>query len=381
MLKHIKTLVYFDAPQLIVAVDRIGTRYLCLLSEQLEDQDKFLCVPVSESRLKEFEEGELDLLRIYESPELEGLYTGDFELFAEESFLAVEPIEQVPENWYPEEGFLLTPLEGEDKATSEAKERNKAIVHLALDPPESREGLTIEVQHLVNGLRIYQRLLKHAYNKSIRGLARSTRELLADESNYQMEVFSFSQGSFTINMQSKTSADMLGYVNTEKALGFVDAAVSASSDPELATQFLSENRGHFLNAYRALLKFIVENDAPLKYEWSLPEYAVGKRNVISVESATELYEILTVQESLTAEIVTLVGTVAAVSTINNSWTFLSEEDDRSYSGKVAPESSVKLNGITVLAQRYRFHCEERLHEVASTGEETTELLLLSYESL
>ncbi len=91
-------------------------------------------------------------------------------------------------------------------------------------------------------------------------LSKETKNLLSDASKYQMEVFAFSPGSFTVNMQSKMSADWIGYVDIEKALTLVDTAVSASYDIEQATTFLRENRGHFLNAYRGLLEFIVERD-------------------------------------------------------------------------------------------------------------------------
>lgn len=144
---------------------------------------------------------------------------------------------------------------------------------------------------------------------------------------------------------------------------------------------MRENRGHFLSAYRELLKFIMDNDSPLRYEWSSPQYTLARRNTINVESATELYQILTASQAWTAETFDLTGIVERADIRNNTWRLLSEEDGRQYSGKVAPGSPIKLSGIVLDNERYRFHCEERLHEVASTGEETTELLLLSYERL
>lgn len=381
LLRHRQTLVYFDGPQLIVAADPVGTKYLCLLVETTDDQDTFFCVPISDARLAEFQHGTLDLLEIYVSPEVDERYAGGIEFSTDELSLTVVPVEDVPEHWYPQEGFLLTPHQGSGATIVEAKDRGRAIVHLALNPPEAREETKIEIPHLANGLRIYQRLVKHAYSKALRALSKDIREResLSSEANYQMEVFAFSAGSFTVNMQSKASADWTGYVDIERALAFVDAAVSASNDAEKAVLFLRENRGHFLNAYRALLKFIVENDSPLSYEWSIPEYAVPRHNAINVEIATELYDILTIQESLTTERVDLTGLVLAASVINNTWTLRSEDGE--HSGKVAPGSPVRLDGITLETQRYRFHCEEILQEVASTGEETTELLLLSYETL
>lgn len=380
-LKQTQTLLYFDGPILIVATDPVETKYLCMLIEQLEERDEFVCAPVSDLRLTEFEQGRLDLLRIFESPEMDELYAGSIEHSADEPSFAVELVQQIPEHWYPKEGFFLKPRKVSEAATIEAKERDKAVIHLAFNPPEARDELRIEAQHLASGLQVFQNLVKHAYNRSIRPLSRATRDLLTDPSNYQMEVFGFSSGSFTVTMQSKVPADWTGQVNIEKALNLVDDAIAASSELERALSFLNEHAGHFLTAYRDLLEFIVENDSPLKYEWSTPEFSADRRRAISVNVATELHDMLTSQKSMTAELVTLIGVVTAVSTDNDSWTLLNEEDNTHYSGKIAPESSVQLGGITVETERYRFECEERLQEFTATGKEKVERLLLYYTKL
>lgn len=144
---------------------------------------------------------------------------------------------------------------------------------------------------------------------------------------------------------------------------------------------MRENTGHFLTAYRSLLKFVVDNDSPLKYEWATPGFTTDKRSTMSVDVATKLYDILVSQESLTTELVTLIGMVTAVHTDNKSWTLRSGEDDLKYSGKVPPDSPLHLDGITVLTERYRFDCEERLQEFTATGEEKIERLLLNYKKL
>lgn len=197
-----------------------------------------------------------------------------------------------------------------------------------------------------------------------------------------MEVYGFSEGSFTVNMQSKLSAnDLLGSVNIEKALRLVDEAVASSGDPEQAIQFLREHTGFFLSAYRSLLKFVVDNDSPLKYEWATPGFTTDKRSIMSVDVATELYDVLVRQEALTTELVTLIGVVTAAHTDTGSWTILSEEDDIKYSGKVIPESPINLAGITLRTERYQFDCEERLQEFTATGDEKIERFLLNYKKL
>ena len=108
MLRHTETLVYFDGPQLMVATDPIGTKYLCMLAEQTGEQAAFLCAPISEARLARFEEGELDLLEAFRNPEIDELYIGNFEPSENGLSLVIESIQEVPGQWYPNEGFFLT---------------------------------------------------------------------------------------------------------------------------------------------------------------------------------------------------------------------------------------------------------------------------------
>src|SRR5215210_2680054 len=147
-LEHAQTLVYYDGPQLMVATDPVGTKYLCMLTEEIEERDRFVCAPISNARLAEFEEGKLDLFQIFANPEMGELYEGNAEYSVDEFTLVVEPAGQIPEHWYPQEGFFLVPREVAETVTAEARERGKAIIRFALNPPEARDALQIEVQRL-----------------------------------------------------------------------------------------------------------------------------------------------------------------------------------------------------------------------------------------
>ena len=50
-LAHSETLVFFDVPHLITAYDQFGVAYICLLVEENQNTDTFLCVPVTTGRL------------------------------------------------------------------------------------------------------------------------------------------------------------------------------------------------------------------------------------------------------------------------------------------------------------------------------------------
>ncbi len=65
IIQHQETLIDYDSPQLLVAYDQFNTQYLCLLVECSEQNDKFLCVPITPIRLKDFFSARVDLREIY----------------------------------------------------------------------------------------------------------------------------------------------------------------------------------------------------------------------------------------------------------------------------------------------------------------------------
>lgn len=68
----IHTLVYYDVPQIFVAVDATGTNYLCTLYLSGAKSDYlYLGVQISQPRLMAFIGGQLDLRDAYVHPEVE----------------------------------------------------------------------------------------------------------------------------------------------------------------------------------------------------------------------------------------------------------------------------------------------------------------------
>ena len=71
-LRIIRILEYYDVPQLFIAEDAIGVRFLCLLHDIANDGElKIIGVTVSADKLNDFIKGHIDLLTMFTSPELE----------------------------------------------------------------------------------------------------------------------------------------------------------------------------------------------------------------------------------------------------------------------------------------------------------------------
>jgi hypothetical protein len=106
IIQHQETLIDYDSPQLLVAYDQFNTQYLCLLVECREQNDKFLCVPITPIRLKDFF-SLVELREIYENPESDELFYAD--VVGEIKDIQLIPIarESLSDKWLPERDFYF----------------------------------------------------------------------------------------------------------------------------------------------------------------------------------------------------------------------------------------------------------------------------------
>lgn len=137
-IRHVRTLYFYDGPQIIEARDAIGGHYVGVLIEPEGECDRFLVCGVSPARLREFRLGQMDL---------RSLLTGQDEaryFLATVSGALSEPLhlraldqETDISAHLPDEGFVLHEAPAADLALREAHDRNTLVLDIAVDPPES----------------------------------------------------------------------------------------------------------------------------------------------------------------------------------------------------------------------------------------------------
>ncbi|MCK4223830.1 MAG: hypothetical protein KAX39_01535 [candidate division Zixibacteria bacterium] len=379
ILDHSESLLFYDGPQLFIAVDRLGTKYVCLLVEESEDIDKYLCVAISNSRVESLALGELDLRTIYESPEMDELFVAESKP-EEVTRLQATPIaiSDVPKDWFPDAGFFLSIEKPSGvQVVEEARTRRRAIIQCRLNPPESRGEPKITAEHLSQAVKLIQRVVKHAYGKALRGMDQSAKEMIAALKNYELEVFAFSPGSFTVHLQSSIPADLFGHVEVSRALEIIDSISERIDDPDEAVKIVAQFGGRFATAYKHLLEFITKTETAIEYEWSMPERRTSTRYRITTVQAEPLYEEIIKRVGIEIEERKLIGRLTKVDEKYENWRLVSEADEREYTGR----SEIDLAGLIIETQRYEFVCEERLEEEKGTGREITKLYLKSYKAL
>jgi hypothetical protein len=374
-LNYTDALVIYDGLQVFVAKDQFGTKYICTLVEQSVSIDKYICAPISFERLQKLFQQEVDLRDIYVIPEADELFI----ILSEGGILdhlSASPIslKDIPEAWLPQSGFYIKTEQISDvKVIEEAISRNRAIIHLRLNPPEALSESKIYAENLSQATKLIQRLIKHSYRKAIRHIEKGLRETLNTLENYQLEIFAFSPGSFTVHMQSSLPTDLIGYAEIERAFDIIDYITVLSNNPDATVEKVSQLGGHFASAYKDLLKFMTDTGTNIDYEWASPQKNISTRRSISASQAKPLYEALIERSDIEIETISITGRLTKVDEKLKTWRLKSESDGKEYSGS----SEVNMAGLVIDTEIYELICEERLEEEKGSGKEFTRLYIIS----
>ncbi len=382
-LRFSTTLVAYDGPEIVLGEDVFGAVYIALLVERDPREDTYLVSAISPKRLADLLSGRTDLRPIFAQPE-DALYCLRTRAEPSEEWLELEAADSVPQDWYPDEGFLVSeflPDVAEEDATlrAEAAERNRAVIHLALGPRTHVGPPRIGAEALSGALHAFQHLMKQAFRRSTRNLPQELKEHFADPEHYELEVYGFSPGSFQVHLQAKSLPDLFGGAPLERGFRLVDAMTAALASPEASLDAVRENRGHLASAYSTFLEFVKEADELVRYSWTTPGGEVTHR-AVTPDQASIVLEVLRREKELGSEWRELEGVFTKVNTKTGSWTLENRGGKESH-GSLHEEADDLLSGVVVKEASYKLTCEEVLGEVLGTGRNKTKLLLRHLEKL
>lgn len=369
-------LLYYDTPQLFVARDAVGTNYLCMIVEQNEGVDNFACVQISEQKLDNFSNGQIDLRDVFVSPEIKKYYQAkihDYQL----SVYEIIPLEneELSAKWLPDKGVFIKLDQNQHEIVAESKDKAKTIVYLSLNPPESANEPRINTLSLSEALLRFQTMLKYAYKKSISKFSYAQRKQMNVQENYQLDVFAFSPGSFKVKMQSQSYPNLFGETEITKALLLVDQHVDSIDNVESSLKLLSENKGHFANSYINFLKYIAYSKSRLSYSWAFSSIKSPVTKEITSDQAQYLYEIFNQQDELKKETVELIGYFDKVDEKYGKWRLVDQENN-AHNGELGEVEGITLKGVTIGTRLYKLVCVERIIEVVGTSEEKKSIQLI-----
>lgn len=374
-LKHVQTLYYYDGHQLLVTVDPVGTRYVCLLEREDEREASYCCVPISEHRLTHLRFGELDLREAFSAPEIPVWYLAKTTDVTNGPMAAIENNGPVPEDFLPDPGFKLE-FSANDSVTKIARERQSPIVEIGLNPPESATH-KIAARTLAAVLNRFQSVIKYAHLETRRKANVSSD---ANPDVQIMDVLAFSPGSFKFQMQSRAGLDLLGDSEIESTLEFVEKVFGTIRQPKSAIEFLTPYRGHFVSSVAHLLSVLDAEKSSLEYSWTLPNFQHARGARVDLPRASDVLGLLSKNRELSIEKITISGRLTKADERNNSWRLADSASGKEIGGKVRPGTKLSMAGLVIDAM-YKIACEERIHDDQKTGKEKRVLYAIEFERL
>lgn len=378
-IRQSRVLYHFDGPQIIECRDVIGGHYVGVRTDEDGEVPRFVVAGVTPEALRKFRMGTLDLRSLL----LDRPITDWFMAVVEASDAAFEILPQMGSlletDYLPEEGFFLHETTEEASAVlAEARARHNLVLEISAEPPEAATEHRIRVETLTGLLVNIQSLIKHAYSQALKALPLANRQAIDRTDQHLLDVVVPAvPGSFKVILEAVKQPDLLGQTELSRAMARVDEMFALASNPHETLEAVKSNRGHFSGAYARLLRFLVETDTSLRYQWAEPNFTRERRHSISGQEARPIVDLLSGVSNLGSETVELVGSVEKVDIKSGTWRISVPEGV--FSGKTK-EGGPSLAGITTVTKAYKFVCLEEIEELGS-GREQKVLYLTEHEPM
>lgn len=362
-------LVYYDYPEIFVAVDSVGTNYLCLLVATDNELTSYITTAISNKRLSSFINGNTDLRDIFEEPEIKQWFTFNQVI---ETIEATEWNKAIlPEEFLPEKGFLYhKQLQGDELILSEVIEKRNAVVHLAVS--DSDDNYSIDADNLGDIVKLYQVIIENSYKKSLIQHNIKDKKQYYIPPNYKLRAFASSYSSFNLHLYSTSHIDLFGNSMIEMGLEKFD---EITKDFENEDDFISSLRtvkGHTISSLKKLVKKLIDNDIKLKHKWFAPNQDKVHYTVIDKAKAEKIYAVLNLAEELAEETKEFLGYFVQVDVEKGTWRIYNLEDEKEYSGEATGQT---LQGVTVETVNYKLVCQEIIEELKVSEKEKTKYIL------
>lgn len=363
-LRIIRILEYYDVPQLFIAEDAIGVRFLCLLYDIANDGElKIIGVTVSADKLNDFIKGHIDLLTMFMSPEMEGsifqVYMREEGIFAEQ-FSGVLDSSMLPDEGY----FYNDTLNENEEMIARASTTNKPVIRLAFETPGNRHDM--DVRCLSAALVHFQSLVDNSYKK-----------LYKDETNNNsaLRVTTFQAASFDVELVSDENLDMFGQSKLGQTFDVIQRLFSDTSEDVIET--LRNLKGFAANSFKSFLEVLLDNDLSINLKWvfSTIDNEVHQSQV-EKSQLQKLHEIVTNNSELGTEELVFEGSFTSANT-NGKWSFQPSEGKEIRGDS---EDTSLMSGVTIAEQNYKIVCSAHKTINETTLKEKTKYTLIRFDN-
>lgn len=368
-LKIMQILVYYDIPEIFIATDEVGTKFICLLVDDRDHSFVYISTAISSKKLSNFINGLVDLRELFEYPETSHFYSFNrlTEIIEAIAFNSIV----LPSEYLPDAGFLYKKaLQNDNLILNEALEKNNAIVHLAIS--DINDNYSIDTDDFGDIVKLYQIIIENAYKKEITKKSNKNKKEFIIPQNYKLRAFASSQSSFNLHMFSTSQVDLFGNSLIELALLKFEELLQDFDSDDLYIETLRTIKGHTISSFKKLIKKLIDSEIKIKHKW----YSLGQENVhtsiVDKTKAIRIYEILNLTEELAEERKSFEGYFVQVDVKKGTWRIHNILDQKEFNGEA---KSYLLQGVTVRTEIYKIECIEIIEELKVAEKEKIKYIL------
>lgn len=369
-LNLIKILEFYDVPQLFLASDKFGAKYICMMIRfDHEIGFQYLSLQISDERLDNFLSGRLDLRNLFVNPEVEDAY---YKVVVRNQIIKAERFDRddISEKILPEEGYYYEEDDDADNYELIQKTQRERYTIIRLGFIDQNNSHEIDSVCLSQALSAFQHMVTNCHKK-LRGKQNTIQS--------NLRVTTFKAASFDVEFKSSSPVDLFGSSDLSDTIATIDSLMRAYDEEEFKS-ILDRVRGRTVGSYKNFMRILEENNLSVKYKWvsSIVDNAVIS-NSVSSSRVSAIYSLLTRHEELSSEEVVYEGVFLASSVENGKWTMRADGNEKPINGE--SDFPSLLSGVTIERKRYKIRCIETQNQNVATLKVENKILLVSIEEI
>ena len=373
-----QVLEYYDGPRLILQRSRVGQLYLVWWNDSDEAIDRWIYLPVSESRLREILSGNMPALDALKNPEDGNLLVVDIDVAIDSVVqTVVTTAASLPEDSLPLEWSRLSISIPEEISGLPIRERAHLLnvkMESKKSDPTGRVSAKIVGQIIGNLQRLVDAVgqAKSGEPTSRGGISDSVL------SGTRLDPISTYTGSFGIHLETNKQDDLIGDSLAKTSLEGLFDLFDVGHQAFGLTLQLTELKARVAKNYKDFLSTIETSLGTASLSWSQPGKMDPRQVRIDQESARNIiaqidYFADSTQDNLTFEATLIGGNVRTL-----RFEIVTLETDERFDGLIHEDAISEMGRIT-FNSLCRVTLQPNLQVNEVTGEEKTTYTLLEIQ--
>lgn len=370
--------IRYDGPRVFSCLSSAGQSYLCLFADETDDSDRWLLVPVSNSRMSAIRTGAISLRNAALTSE-DG-YVWLVTTGPQYATAGTErvPCDNIPTEYLPSENMALSSRSEAAQAptvsiVAEARASWRDTIDVFVDAPST--GLhQISAKLLANVVNGFQELVFALDPRYSSGRGPVPSPVVQANT---LNVLGTMAGSFGIRFQAGSQADVLGLSDVEDCISHALDLLEAGSDSARLQELIHQLRPHSARKYQALLRLLDADHASLRVEMGSP--VANRREVrlgrIGIETALG---VLSKEEQINREVFEKRGSLTALYFRRRKFEFVDDTGQRYYGVYLEGSLPPSLSLVELIEARSGVARICEVVEARATGEEHSEYTLMEF---